>query len=104
MMFDQPPLNATEVFGRGFVESVAAILMSLVMSLVSMLPSRYRLYLGATGSLGTTVYLVWPVLGTIGCLGLLFWRDERSATYRAGVLASYGLYLASIIAFWAATR
>jgi hypothetical protein len=99
-MFEQPPLTDKEVFGRGFVHGAALLLGTLLVSLVSMLPSRSRLYLGRGGSLGTTLLFVWPVFGTIGCVVLFFGKEERTAIYRAGVLASYALFLALIVAMW----
>jgi hypothetical protein len=99
-MFDQPPLTGKEVFGRGFVQGLALLFGTLLFSLTSMLPLRSRLYLGRTASLRTTLLFVWPVLGTIGCLVLLLGKEERTAVYRAGVLASYVLFLAMIVAMW----
>jgi len=52
-VFDQPPLTAKEAFGRGFVHGSALLLLTLVLSLVSMLPWRYRFYLGPSNSLWT---------------------------------------------------
>ena len=71
-MFDQPPLTAKEVFGRGFVHGLALLFMTFLVSLASMLPSRYRFYFGNTGSLWTSLLFVWPVFSTIGCVVLLF--------------------------------
>ena len=99
-MFDQPPLNAKEVFGRGFVQGLALLFGTLLLSLTSMLPSRSRFYLRSTVSLWTILLFVWPVFGTIGCVVLLFEKEERTAVYRAGVLASYALFLAMIVAMW----
>ena len=105
-MFDQPPLTAKEVFGRGCVEGLAMIFFAFLLSLVPMLPSRYRLYLSPSGSLGQgpSVFFGWALFGTIGCTALLFKKDERTATYRAGVLASYALFLAAIVIICAHTR
>ena len=99
-MFDQPPLTAKEVFGRGFVQGLALLFGTLLLTLISMLPSRSRLYLGSGGSLWTSLLFVWPVFGTIGCVALLFGKEERTAVYRAGVLASYVLFLAMTVAMW----
>jgi hypothetical protein len=99
-MFDQPPLTGKEVFGRGFVQGLAMLFGTLLLSLISMLPSRSRLYLGNTGSLWTSLLFAWPVFGTIGCVVLLFGSEERTALYHAGVLASYALFLAMTIAMW----
>lgn len=99
-MFDQPPLTAKEVFGRGFVEGLAQLFLTLLLSLASMLPWRSRLYLTRNSSLWTSLVFVWPVLGTIGCLVLLFGKEQRTAVYRAGVLASYALFLAMIVGMW----
>jgi len=99
-MFDQPPLTAKEVFGRGFIQGSALLFGTLLLSLASMLPSRSRLYLGRTGSLWTSLLFVWPVLGTIGCVVLLFGKEERTTVYRAGVLALYALFLAMTLAMW----
>jgi hypothetical protein len=99
-MFDQPPLTAKEVFGRGFAQGLALLFGTFLISLTSMLPSQSRLYLGRTRSLWTSLLFVWPVLGTIGCVVLLFGKEERTAVYRAGVLASYALFLAMIVAMW----
>ena len=100
-MFDQPPLTAKEVFGRGFVEGLAVVFVTFLFSLVSMLPSRSRFYLGRSRSLWTTALFVWPVLGTIGCVVLLFAKEEeRRAAYRAGVLAAYAVFLAMVVAIW----
>jgi hypothetical protein len=103
-MFDQPPLTAKEVFGRGFVQGLALLFGTLLLSLTSMLPSRSRFYLRSTVSLWTILLFVWPVLGTIGCVVLLFEKEERTAIYRAGVLASYALFLAMIVAMWTIKR
>jgi hypothetical protein len=100
-MFDQPPLTAKEVFGRGFVHGLAVLFAALLFTLISMLPSRSRLYLGRAGSLSTSLLFVWPLFGTIGCVVLLFGKEERTALYRAGVLASYALFVAMTIAMWA---
>ena len=100
-MFDQPPLTAKEVFGRGFVHGLALQFGTLLFSLVSMLPSRSRFYLSSSGSVWTSLLFVWPVLGTIGCGVLLFGKEEeRTAVYRAGVLASYAIFLAMLVAMW----
>lgn len=100
-MFDQPPLTAKEVFGRGFVHGLALLFGTLLFSLVSMLPSRSRLYLSSSGSVWTSLLFVWPVLGTIGCCVLLFGKEEeRTAVYLAGVLASYAIFLAMLVAMW----
>lgn len=100
-MFDQAPLTAKEVFGRGFVEGLALLVLTFLFSLTSLLPMRSRLYLNRSGSLWTSLLFVWPVLGTIGCVVLLFGKaEERTAVYRAGVLASYSLFLAMIVAMW----
>jgi hypothetical protein len=61
---------------------------------------RSRLYLGKTGSLRTSLLFAWLVLGTIGCVALPFEKEERTAVYRAGVLASYALFLAMVAAIW----
>ena len=50
-MLDQPPLTAKEVFGRGFVEGSAVLFFTFLLSLTSMLPSRYGLYVGGPVSL-----------------------------------------------------
>ena len=99
-MFDQPPLTAKEVFGRGFVHGLALLFGTFLLSLASMLPSRSRLYLGSGGSLWTSLLFVWPVFGTIGCAVLLFGKEDRSSVYRIGVLASYALFLAMTVAMW----
>lgn len=100
-MFDQPPLTAREVFGRGFVQGFALLLGAFLFSLASMLPSRSRFYLGRTGSLWTSLLFLWPVLGTIGCIVLLFRKEEeRTPVYRVGVLASYALFLVAVVAMW----
>jgi hypothetical protein len=85
-MFDQPPLTDKAVFSRGFVQGLALLFVTFLLSLITMLPSRSRLYLGGTGSLWTSllfVYLlfVWPVLCTIGCVALLFGKQERTAVF-----------------------
>jgi nitric oxide reductase large subunit len=99
-MFDQPPLTAKEVFGRGFVHGSAMMFGTLLFSLISMLPSRSRFYMGSNGSPSIDLLFVWPLLGTIGCVVLLFGKEERTALYRAGVLISYALFLAMTIAMW----
>ncbi len=100
-MFDQPPLTAKEAFGRGFVRGLALLFVTLLFSLASLLPSRYRFYLGPKQFLWTDFLFVWSLFGSIGCLVLLFAKDETlKAVYRAGVLASYGLFLALVIAMW----
>ena len=100
-MFDQPPLTAKEVFGRGFVHGLALLFVTLFVSLASLLPPRYRFYLGPHQYLWTDFLFVSLVFGTIGCLVLLFGKDEQlKVVYRAGVLASYGLFLALIVAMW----
>ena len=99
-MFDQPPLTAREVFGRGFVQGLALLFGTLLLSLTSMLPSRSRLYLDRSGSPWTSLLIVWPVFGTIGCVVLLFGKEERTAVYRAGVVASYVLFVAMTVAMW----
>ena len=99
-MFDQPPLTTKELFGRGFVHGLAVVFATFVFSLFSLIPSRSRFYMGSTGSLSTTFVFVWPVFGTIGCAVLLFGKEERAALYRAGVIASYALFLAMTIAMW----
>lgn len=99
-MFDQPPLTAKEVFGRGFVQGLALLFVTFLFSLLSMIPSRSRFYLGRTRYLWTSLLFVWPVFATIGCVVLLFGKEERKAVYRAGVLASYALFLAIIVAMW----
>ena len=70
-MFDQPPLNAKEVFGRGFVEGLARLFCTFLLIFVSMLPSRSRFYLHSTHGLWTSLLFVWPALTTIGCVVLL---------------------------------
>jgi hypothetical protein len=99
-MFDQPPLTAKEVFGRGFIHGMVVVFATFLLSLFSMLPLRSRFYMGRAGSLSTTLLFAWPLLGTIGCVWLLFGKEERTALYRAGVLASYALLLAMTIAMW----
>ncbi|HKN76553.1 MAG TPA: hypothetical protein VJW94_15340 [Candidatus Acidoferrum sp.] len=99
-MFDQPPLTAKEVFGRGFVHGLAMLFGTLLLSLFSMLPSRYRFYMGSNGSPSINLLFVWPLFGTIGCVVLLFGKNERTTLYRAGVLASYVLFVAMTIAMW----
>jgi hypothetical protein len=100
-MFDQPPLTAKEVFGRGFVQGLALLFGALLFSLVTMLPWRSRLYLGSGGSVLTSLLFVWPVLGTVGCGVLLFRKEEeRTAIYRAGILTSYAIFLAMVVAMW----
>jgi hypothetical protein len=99
-MFDQPPLTAKEVFGRGFVHGMAVVFATFLLSLFSMLPSRSRFYMGPAGSLSTSLLFMWPLFGTIGCVWLLFGKEERTALYRAGVLASYALFLAMTVAMW----
>jgi hypothetical protein len=99
-VFDQAPLTAKELFGRGFVHGLAVVFATFVFSLFSMIPSRFQFYMGRTGSLSTTFLFVWPVFGTIGCALLLFGKEERTALYRAGVLASYALFVAMTIAMW----
>jgi hypothetical protein len=99
-MFDQPPLTAKEVFGRGFVHGLAMLFGTLLVSLFSMLPSRSRFYMGSIGSPSISLLFVWPLFGTIGCVVLLFGKDERTTLYRAGVLASYALFVAMTIAMW----
>jgi hypothetical protein len=99
-MFDQPQLTAKEVFGRGFVHGMAMLFGALVISLFSMFPSRSRFYMGSNGSPSISLLFVWPLLGTIGCVWLLFGKDERTALYRAGVLASYALFAAMTVAMW----
>lgn len=100
-MFDQPPLTAKEVFGRGFVHGLALLFGTLLFSLISMLPSRSRFYLQSSGSVSTALLFGWPVLETIGCVALLFARDEElRAVYRAGVLASYAIFLLVVVTMW----
>jgi hypothetical protein len=99
-MFDQPPFTAKEVFGRGFVHGLAVVFATLLFSLFSMLPSRSRFYMGSNGSLSVSLLFVWPLFGTIGCVWLLFGKDERTTLYRAGVLASYALFVAMTIVMW----
>jgi hypothetical protein len=71
-MFDQPPLTAKEVLGRGFVHGLALLFGgALLVSLASIFPSRSRLYLRQSNSLSTYILFVWPVVGTIGCGVLL---------------------------------
>jgi hypothetical protein len=99
-MFDQPPLTDKDVFSPGFVQGLALLFVTFLLSLITMLPSRSRLYLGGTGSLWTSLLFVWPVLCTIGCVALLFGKQERTAVFRAGVIASYALFLAIAVAMW----
>ena len=99
-MFDQPPLTAKEVFGRGFVHGLGVLFAALVFSLFSMLPSRSRFYMGSNGSPSISLLFVWPLLGTIDCVWLLFGKDERTALYRAGVLASYAPFVVMTVAMW----
>ncbi len=56
--------------------------------------------MGSPGSLSMSLRFVWPLFGTIGCVVLLLGKEERTAHYRAGVLASYALFLAMTIAMW----
>ena len=100
-MFDQPPLTNREVFGRGFVHGLAAVFFAFLFSLFSMFPSRSRFYMGRKGSLWTSLLFIGPVIGTIGCAVLFFAKnEERIAVYRAGVLASYALFLSLVGAVW----
>ena len=100
-MFDQPPLTAKEDFGRGLIHGFALLLATFLLTLISMLPSRYRLYLGPGSSVRSTLLFTWPLFVTIGCVVLLFRKDERTTAYRAGVLATYVLFLAICLALWA---
>ena len=100
-MFDQPPLTAKELSGRGFVHGLAVVFATFLFSLFSMIPSLSRFYMGRPGSLSMSLLFVWPLFGTIGCVVLLFGKEERTDLYRAGVLASYALFLAMTIAMWA---
>jgi hypothetical protein len=102
-MFDQPPLTAKEVFGRGFVQGSAVLFFTFLLSLTAMLPSRYGLYVGGPVSLWETLVFYWPVLSTVGCVLLLFGK-ERTSLYRSGVLTSLALFLAVIAATWINTR
>ena len=81
---------------------MALLFGTFLFSLVSMLPSRHRFYLGHGGSQWTDVVLfIWPVLGTIGCVALLFGKEEElRAIYRVGVIAAYGLLVALFVAMW----
>ena|ERR1700761_2403876 len=103
-MFDQPPLTAKEVFGRGFVDGAAVLFFTFLFSLISMLPSRwFGPSAGGTVSLWTTLVFFWPVLSTVGCVLLLFGK-ERTSIYRSGVLTSLVLFLAVIVAVWINTQ
>ena len=100
-MFDQPPLTFKEAFGRGCIHGLAGLFATLIIALASMLPSRSTLYLGRSKHLWTDFLFIWPVLGTIGCLALLFEKDEElRGAYRAGALATYVLFLALAAAEW----
>jgi hypothetical protein len=103
-MFDQPPLTAKEVFGRGFVHGSALLFGTLLLSLVAMVPSRYSFYLRPGRSPGTFLF-GWSVLGTIGSVVLLLGKEEeRRAFYRAGVLASSAVFLALVVGMWTVIR
>jgi hypothetical protein len=100
-MFEQPPPTAKEAFGQGFVHGLALLCGIPLVILASMLPSRYRFFLGPHQFLWTDFLFAWSLFGSIGCLVLLSAKDEIfKAVYRAGVLASYGIFLALVIAMW----
>ena len=101
-MFNQPPLTPSEVFGGGFVDALALLFGAFVFSLLSMLPSGTRFYLQHNGPRWkAAALLVWPVLGTIGCVVLFFGKKEKlRAVYRVGVVAAYALFVALTVAMW----
>ncbi len=89
-MFEQPPLTDREVFGRGFVLGLAAVFLSLLLSLIP----TFRFGPAARTGIRTDLVYVWPILSTLCCAGILFTKDEeRIGLFRAGVLASNGLFL-----------
>ena len=68
------------------------------LSLASLLPRRSTFYLSPSGSSWKDILFVWVLSVTIGCVVLLFQKNqERRDVYRGGVLASYLVFLVLVV-------
>jgi|GraSoi2013_100cm_1033763.scaffolds.fasta_scaffold21763_3 hypothetical protein len=93
-MFEQPPLTEREVFGRGFVQGLFGVFISFLLAIGLAARSEFRFGVKGFISARSEIVVEWLVLCTLVCAMSFSPRDEeRLATFRAGLITAYVLFL-----------
>jgi hypothetical protein len=100
-MFEQPPLTVRDVFTRGFLNGLASIWLSFILSVVWALWNELSDGSLTIRNLRSDVVPVWLVICTLGCLAFAFPKDEeRLNLFRSGLVTAYVVFLLLDCACW----